>query len=128
MRIGIDLGGTKIEGIAISDTGNELLRRRVKTPRGDYVGTVNAIEEIGLSIELDTMQKGTVGIGIPGTISPQTGLIKNANSTWLIGKNFDKDLEEKLQREWDLERESELEDQPDVNFRRRRLQKLWACS
>ena len=99
MRIGIDLGGTKIEGIAISDTGNELLRRRVKTPRGDYVGTVNAIEEIVLSIELDTMQKGTVGVGIPGTISPQTGLIKNANSTWLIGKNFDKDLEEKLQRE-----------------------------
>jgi len=99
MKIGIDLGGTKIEGIAISDNGHELLRRRVKTPRGDYNGTVNAIVEIVLSLEFDTKQKGTVGVGIPGTISPRTGLIKNANSTWLIGKKFDKDLENKLERE-----------------------------
>ena len=99
MRIGIDLGGTKIEGIAISDKGQELFRRRVKTPREDYDGTVDAIVEIVLSLELKTKKKGTVGIGIPGTISPQTGLIKNANSTWLIGKNFDKDLEYKLKRE-----------------------------
>ena len=99
MRIGIDLGGTKIEGIAISDTGGELLRRRIKTPKGDYDGTVNSIVEIVNGLESDTKQKGSVGVGIPGAVSPKTGMIKNANSTWLIGKNFNKDLEDKLKRE-----------------------------
>ncbi len=99
MRIGIDLGGTKIEGIAISDKGNEILRRRIKTPKGDYEGTVNSIVEIVRGIESDTKQKGSVGVGIPGAVSIKTGKIKNANSTWLIGKNFNKDLEDKLKRE-----------------------------
>jgi len=98
MRIGIDLGGTKIEGIAISDTGDVLLRRRIKTPKGDYEGTVNSIVEIVSGLELDTKQKGSVGVGIPGAVSMKTGKIKNANSTWLIGKNFNKDLEYKLKR------------------------------
>ena len=99
MRIGIDMGGTKIEGIALADTGEELLRKRIDTPRHDYDETVNAIAGIVLNLESETKQKGTVGIGIPGAISPQTGLVKNANSTWLIGKHFDLDLESALKRE-----------------------------
>ncbi len=92
MRIGIDMGGTKIEGIALADTGEELLRKRIDTPRHDYDETVNAIAGIVLNLESETKQNGTVGVGIPGAISPQTGLVKNANSTWLIGKHFDLDL------------------------------------
>jgi len=99
MKIGIDLGGTKIEGIAISETGKELIRKRTKTPKGDYDGTVKEIVGIVNSLESDTNQKGSVGIGIPGAISPQSGLIKNANSTWLIGQRFDDDLEDALKRE-----------------------------
>ena len=99
MRIGIDMGGTKIEGIALADTGEELLRKRIDTPRHDYDETVNAIAGIVLNLESETKQKGTVGVGIPGAISPQTGLVKNANSTWLIGKHFDLDLESALKRE-----------------------------
>ena len=99
MRIGIDVGGTKIEGIAISENGDELLRRRIKTPKGDYNATVNSIVEIVKGLESYTNQEGSVGLGIPGAVSPKTGRIKNANSTWLIGKNFSKDLEDKLERE-----------------------------
>ena len=99
MKIGIDLGGTKIEGIAISETGEELMRKRIKTPKGDYNGTVKAIVGIVNSLESDTNQKGSVGIGIPGAMSPKSGLIKNANSTWLIGRRFDNDLEDALERE-----------------------------
>ena len=99
MRIGIDMGGTKIEGIALADTGEELLRKRIDTPRHDYDETINAIVGIVLNLESETKQKGTVGVGIPGAISPQTGLVKNANSTWLIGKHFDLDLESALKRE-----------------------------
>ncbi|MBC8258167.1 MAG: fructokinase [SAR324 cluster bacterium] len=98
MRIGIDMGGTKIEGIAIADSGEELLRRRVATPKHDYAGTVSAIVDIVLGLEAETNMQGTVGVGIPGAISPQTGLVKNANSTWLIGKHFDYDLETSLKR------------------------------
>jgi len=99
MRIGIDMGGTKIEGIALADTGEELLRIRIETPRHDYDGTIAAIAGIVRDLEAKTKQKGTVGIGIPGAISPQTGLVKNANSTWIIGKHFDHDLETALERE-----------------------------
>jgi fructokinase len=98
MRIGIDMGGTKIEGIALADSGEELLRIRIKSPRHDYEATVEAITGIVRRIEAETDQKGTVGIGIPGAISPQTGLIKNANSTWIIGKQFDLDLENAMGR------------------------------
>ena len=99
MRIGIDMGGTKIEGIALADNGEELRRIRVQTPRHDYEGTVKAIAGIVHSLEVETKLRGTVGIGIPGAISPQTGLVKNANSTWIIGKHFDQDLENALDRE-----------------------------
>jgi fructokinase len=91
MRIGIDLGGTKIEGIAL-DGSSELLRRRVPTPRDDYPGTVRAIAALVASIETELAARGTVGVGIPGAISKRTGLVKNANSTWLIGHPLDRDL------------------------------------
>ena len=92
MRIGIDMGGTKIEGIALAENGEELFRKRIDTPRNDYDGTVKAITGIVNVLESETNQKGTVGIGIPGAISPKTGLVKNANSTWIIGKDFEHDL------------------------------------
>lgn len=98
MRIGIDLGGTKIEGIALADDGRELLRYRIDTPRDDYPGTLQAIHDVVLHLEQQTGQSGSVGMGIPGAISPHTGLVKNANSTWLIGEPLEKHLAEKLAR------------------------------
>ena len=97
MRIGIDLGGTKIEAIAI-DGANELLRRRVSAPRGDYAATVTAVRDLVAAIEHELGSTCTVGIGIPGAISAVTGLVKNANSTWLIGQPLDRDLERALGR------------------------------
>jgi len=97
MRIGIDLGGTKIEAIAIDGT-DELLRRRVPAPRHDYAGTVAAVRDLVSAIEREVGTSGTVGIGIPGAISAVTGLIKNANSTWLNGQPLDRDLERALGR------------------------------
>jgi fructokinase len=99
MRIGIDLGGTKIEGIALGDDGTELFRKRVSTPRADYPATLKAICGLVEEIERQTGQQGSVGVGIPGAISPLTGLVKNANSTWLIGQPLKQQLEEQLQRE-----------------------------
>ncbi|MBK4786217.1 MAG: fructokinase [Pantoea sp. Pent] len=99
MRIGIDLGGTKIEVIALSDQGEELFRYRVNTPRDDYAATVQAIVDLVLLAEAQTGQQGTVGIGIPGTISPYTQRVKNANSTWLNGQPLDKDLARALNRD-----------------------------
>lgn len=99
MRIGIDLGGTKVEVIALGDSNEELFRKRVPTPRGDYQGTINAICGLVKDAERATGQTGTVGVGIPGTLSPVTGLVKNANSTWMNGKPFDKDLGEAVGRE-----------------------------
>jgi fructokinase len=97
MRIGIDLGGTKIEAIAI-DGAHVLMRRRVSAPRGDYPATVSAVRELVDSIERALGATCTVGIGIPGAISAVTGLVKNANSTWLIGQPLDRDLERALGR------------------------------
>jgi fructokinase len=99
VRIGIDLGGTKIEVIALSDQGQELFRHRVNTPRDDYAATVQAIVDLVLLAEEKTGEKGTVGIGIPGTISPYTQRVKNANSTWLNGQPLDKDLAQALNRD-----------------------------
>lgn len=98
MRIGIDLGGTKIEAIALADDGRVVLRRRVVAPRGIYAETVTAIRDLVLAVETELGTRGSVGIGIPGTISPATGLIKNANSVWLIGHPLDRDLGEALGR------------------------------
>lgn len=99
IRIGIDLGGTKTEGIALGAAGEERARFRVPTPRGDYDATVRTIANLVAQLERATGSAGaTVGVGIPGTISPATGLVKNANSTWLIGKPFDRDLAAALER------------------------------
>ena len=106
MRIGIDLGGTKIEGIALDDAGHELFRKRINSPQGNYQNTLNAIVDLIIEIEKTIQDKGTVGIGIPGMISPQTGLVKNANSTWLIGQPLKKDLESLLKRDIRIENDA----------------------
>jgi fructokinase len=98
MRIGVDVGGTKIEALALADDGRELDRRRVPTPKRDYDGTVAAIVGLVASIEQAVGGPASVGVGIPGAISPVTGVVKNANSTWLIGRAFDRDLAEALGR------------------------------
>lgn len=99
MRFGIDLGGTKIEIAALADDGAELLRRRVATPQGDYAATVAAVAGLVSAAEQELGQRGSVGVGIPGAESHMTGLIKNANSTWLIGKPLRQDLQAALGRE-----------------------------
>ncbi|MBL8429381.1 MAG: ROK family protein [Dechloromonas sp.] len=99
MRLGIDLGGTKTEIIALDDNGAELLRQRVATPQGDYMATLMAIAGLVEDTEGTLGQRGSVGIGIPGAESLVTGLIKNANSTCLIGKPLKRDLQALLQRE-----------------------------
>ena len=98
MRIGVDLGGTKIEAIALDDNGAELWRRRIATPAGDYEGTLAAIAGLVQTAERELSRQGTVGIGTPGAISPDTGMIKNSNSTVLIGRPLDRDLGNLLQR------------------------------
>jgi fructokinase len=98
MRIGVDLGGTKIEGIAIAPGGREIVRRRVAAPRGDYRRTVDAVVALVREIEYEIGDRATVGVGIPGTLSPATGLVKNANSTWLIGQPLAEDLPQVLER------------------------------
>jgi len=98
MRIGIDLGGSKIEAAALDHAGRELKRCRRPAPTGDYGATIEAIRGLVERIEAELGQRGTVGIGIPGTISPATGLVKNANSTWLIGRPLDRDLGSALGR------------------------------
>jgi len=98
MRYGIDLGGTKIEIIALSSTGQEVFRKRVPTPRGSYVGILQALKILIEAADYTTGTKGSIGIGIPGTISPQTGLVKNANTTELIGHPLDTDLQNLLSR------------------------------
>lgn len=106
MRIGIDLGGTKIEGIALDNTGEELYRKRISSPQNSYQNTLNAIVTLIKEIESEMHKMGSVGIGIPGTISPQTGLVKNANSTWLIGQPLKTDLESLLKREIRIENDA----------------------
>jgi fructokinase len=97
MRIGIDLGGTKIEVLALDDDGHELLRKRIASPRGDYGGTLDAIAALVADAEA-VVGRASVGVGIPGIVSPATGLVKNANSTWLIGHPLADDLEHRLGR------------------------------
>jgi fructokinase len=97
MRIGIDLGGTKIEGIAL-DGSREVRRLRVDTPHGDYGATLDAIAAVVEHLESGIGTRPPVGIGIPGVVSPATGLVKNANSVWLIGRPLLADLEARLAR------------------------------
>lgn len=92
IRLGIDLGGTKIEIVAIDRDGAERLRTRVGAPRGDYAATIRAVASLVAAADAQLGEQGSVGIGIPGIESPATGLVKNANSTWLIGHPLSRDL------------------------------------
>src|SRR6516164_4373400 len=97
-RIGIDLGGTKIEAAAVDRLGVVRVRRRIAAPTGNYRATIEAIAALVGTIEQQIGETASVGIGMPGTISPITGLVKNANSTWLIGRPLQRDLESTLGR------------------------------
>ena len=99
LRIGIDLGGTKIEVIALGAAGQELARHRVPTPQGDYAATLAAVVGLVERVERETGRRGTVGVGTPGALSRVSGLIKNANSTCLIGEPLKDDLQALLGRE-----------------------------
>ena len=99
MRIGIDLGGTKIEGIVLDAGGKVRARRRIPSPRGDYDDTLSAICGMVDHLETECGATCSIGIGMPGAISPASGLVKNANSTWLNGRPFGPDLEDRLGRE-----------------------------
>lgn len=98
MRIGIDLGGTKIEGIVLDADGREHRRQRIATPRDDYAGTIAAVAALVQALERDCGARLSVGVGIPGTLSGATGRVKNANATWLNGHPLDVDLERALDR------------------------------
>ena len=98
LRIGVDLGGTKIEAIALDADSSIRARHRVPTPRNDYDATLEAIAALVARVEAECGRRGSVGIGIPGAISPATGLAKNANSTWLNGRPLHADLERAIGR------------------------------
>jgi predicted NBD/HSP70 family sugar kinase len=106
MRIGVDVGGTKIEAIAIDDSGRELARRRVPSPSSDYRAMVDAVRGLVEAIEAEAGGQGTVGVGTPGAVSLATGLIKNANSTVLNGQPFARDLAAALGRELRIENDA----------------------
>jgi len=100
MRIGIDLGGTKTEAIVLDNDGQECARLRVDSPQGSYAATIEQIKILVNAVASKTgcAESVPVGIGIPGAVSPKTGLVKNANSTWLIGHALDRDLAAALDR------------------------------
>jgi fructokinase len=98
VRIGIDLGGTKIEAILLDPAGRELTRRRIESPRGDYQATLRTLGQLVRDIEQAFSISAHVGVGIPGAISPSSGLVKNANSVWLIGQPLQRDLSTRLSR------------------------------
>ena len=99
IRIGVDLGGTKIEALAMDHSGHELLRRRQPTPKGDYPATIDVIRGLVEELEAKTGRHASgVGVGIPGSLSPVTGLVRNSNTTWINGKPFDQDLRDALDR------------------------------
>src|SRR6185312_3840513 len=98
MRLGIDIGGTKIEAAALGDDGAIRLRRRLPTPSGDYPGIIATVKALVTGIEAEAGPAESIGVGVPGMLSPATGLVKNANSTCLIGRPFDRDLAAALGR------------------------------
>jgi fructokinase len=98
MRLGIDLGGTKIAAIVLDEDGRVVWQRRTPAPRDDYRATIEALAGVVIDAERDLRVHCTVGIGIPGAISPATGLVKNANSTWLNGQRLSEDLDARLSR------------------------------
>jgi fructokinase len=106
MRIGVDMGGTKIEAIALDDDGATVARERILTPSGDYAATIEATRGLVLAIERRLGGTGSVGVGTPGALSPKTGLIKNSNSAVLNGKPLDRDLSAALARPVRLENDA----------------------
>ncbi|WP_075217194.1 ROK family protein [Mongoliimonas terrestris] len=98
MLIGIDWGGTKMEVIGLAADGTEKVRHRMPTPREDYEGSIRAVVELVAVAETHAGETGTVGIGLPGSPNPKTGLVRNANSWWLNGKPLARDLEAALGR------------------------------
>jgi len=105
-RIGIDLGGTKIEGIALDPAGREVVRKRVPTPREDYAATLAAVSGLVAEIESSLKEKASVGIGTPGALSRVTGLVRNSNSRYLNGRPFKQDIEKALGREVRIENDA----------------------
>ena len=105
-RIGVDLGGTKIEILALGAEGQVLFRKRVATPRNEYDATVAAVARLVEEAEKSIGARSSIGVGIPGALSRASGLVKNANSTWLIGKPLKQDLERVLGREVRLENDA----------------------
>lgn len=99
LRVGVDLGGTKIEAIALRGDGEVLVQRRIPTPAGDYASIVQAVADLVRGVEREIGRQGSVGIGTPGAISPATGLLKNSNSVCLNGKPLDRDLSQALGRQ-----------------------------
>ena len=98
LRIGIDLGGTKIEGIVLDQSGAERARLRIPSPQGDYSATIGALTEIVARLEAGASGTASIGVGMPGSLSPTTGLARNANSTWLNGRPLQRDVSEALGR------------------------------
>ena len=107
MLIGIDWGGTKIEGVAMREDGAELLRLRETTPRHDYQGCIRVIKAIIGALEVRTGEQGSIGIGIPGSLEPKSRLGKGASSTWLLGQPVEKDLHDAIQRELRVENDAD---------------------
>lgn len=98
MRIGVDLGGSKIEAVVLGDTGEAIIRRRRATPAGRYADTLRAIVDLVQALEQELGEQASVGIATPGALSPRSGRIKNANSTQLNGERLDVDLAHALNR------------------------------
>jgi fructokinase len=107
MLIGIDWGGTKIEGVALTPAGEELARIREDTPRHDYAGCLRLIGDIIARMERETGQTGSIGIGIPGSLEPKSRLGKGASSTWLLGQPVERDLREALKRDIRVENDAD---------------------
>ena len=106
MRLGLDLGGTKIEVVALDSSEHERLRRRIATPQGDYSATLRAIIDLITAAEADLACRATVGLGIPGSLSVQSGRVRNANSTCLNGQPLQADLERLLGRSVRIENDA----------------------
>lgn len=106
MRIGLDLGGTKIEALALDPEGKTRFRKRIESPRNNYPATLETLASLVETIEAELSCRASVGVGIPGAISPTSGLVKGANSTWLIGQPLDKDLSQRLNREIRVENDA----------------------
>ena len=105
MKIGIDLGGTKTEGILIDSNGKELKRKRIKTEK-NYKGTINGIVSIVKDFENEFGNCSSIGIGMPGAVSLDSALVKNANSIWLNGQPLKKDLEFEINKNINLENDA----------------------